>query len=123
MPSFAGITFSEGEKIDLLINGIHVHVVTDATLSWLDADGVEHVGTIRTKFKKGNFPRESAELAACLLFKALEVAHPKTIVDPLLCLCFDPFRQRFVPALNLDRNMARAEEIARMIASRGDLAA
>ena len=70
MPSFSGITFSEGEKIDLVVCGIHVHVVTDATLSWLDTDGVEHIGTIKTKF-----------------------------------------------------NMARAEEIARMIASRGDLAA
>lgn len=123
MPSFSGITFSEGEKIDLVVCGIHVHVVTDATLSWLDTDGVEHIGTIKTKFKKGNFPRESAEMAACLLFKAMDVAHPKAIVDPYLCLCFDPFRQQFVPALNMDRNMARAEEIARMIASRGDLAA
>ena len=123
MPPFAGITFSAGEKIDLLVGGVHVHVVTDATLSWLDADGIEHVGTIKTKFKKGNFPRESAEMAACLLVKAEEVAHPKAIIDPLLCLCFDPFRQRFVPAMNMDRNMARAEEIARMIASRGDLAA
>lgn len=123
MPSFVGITFSAGEKIDLVVGGIHVHVVTDATLSWLDADGVEHIGTIKTKFKKGNFPRESGEMAACLLFKAVKEAHPDAIVDPLLCLCFDPFRQRFIPAMNMDRNMARAEEIARMIASRGDLAA
>lgn len=123
MPSFAGITFSAGEKIDLLVGGIHVHVVTDATLSWLDANGVEHIGTIKTKFKKGNYPRESAEMAACLLAKAMEEAHPTAIVDPFHCLCFDPFRKRFVQASNLDRNFSRAEEIARMIASRGDLAA
>ena len=123
MPSFAGITFSPGEKVDLSVGGIHVNVVTDATLSRLDANGVEHIGTIKTKFKKGNFPRESAEMAACLLAKAMEAAHPTAIVDPLLCLCFDPFRQRFVPAMNMDRHIARAEEIARMIASRGDLAA
>ena len=123
MPSFLGITFSPGEKVDLSVGGIPINVVTDATLSRLDANGVEHIGTIKTKFKKGNYPRESAEMAACLLAKAMEAAHPTAIVDPLLCLCFDPFRQRFVSAKERDRHLARAEEIAKMIASRGDLAA
>jgi hypothetical protein len=123
MPSFSGITFSPGEKVDLAIGGIIVHIVTDATLSWLDANGAQHIGTIKTKLKKGNYPRESAEMSACLLDRAMHVAHPEAIIDPMHCLCFDPFRQRFVSAVNMDRHMERAEEIARMIASRGDLAA
>ena len=122
MPSFAGITFSPGESVELPIGGILVKVTTEATLSKVDANGIEHIGTVKTKLKKGYYPHESAEMAACLLAKAMVVAHPDAIVDPLFCLCFDPFRQQFVPALNMDRNMARAEEIARMIASRGDLA-
>ena len=122
-PAFPNIIFDRGETIDLNIGGIILHVVTDATLSWTDVDGVVHVGAIKTKIKKGNYSRESAEMVACLLEEAMRVMHPDAVVDPQLCLCYDVFRQRLVPAFNLSQNLERAQRVAEMIASRGDLAA
>ena len=122
-PVFPNVSFEKGETIDLHLGGIIIHAVTDATLSWTDVDGVKHVGAIKAKIKKGNYPREYAEMAASLLAKALMSRHPDDIVEPQLCLCYDVFRQRLVPAHNLSRNLERARRIAEMIASRGDLAA
>lgn len=123
MPTFPGVSFEEGEAIDLNLGGITLHVVTDATLTWIDANDVKHVGAIKSKIKKRIFPRESAEMAASLLAKAMMEKHPDAIVDPHLCLCYDVFRQRLVPANNLSRNLEDALKIAEMIASRGGLAA
>lgn len=122
-PVFPNVTFEKGETINLHIGGIIIHVVTDASLLWTDADGVKHVGAIKAKIKKGNYPRDFAEMAASLLAKALMSRHPDAVVEPQLCLCYDVFRQRLVPAHNLSRNLEWARRIAEMIASRGDLAA
>lgn len=123
VPAFTGVSFEKGEKIDLPIGGIVLHVVTDATLSRIDSNGIKHYGAIKAKIKKGNYPREYAEMAACLIAKALRIKHPDAIIDPLLCFCFDVFRQRFVPARNLVRNLEVALQIAEIISSKGDLAA
>ena len=122
-PAFSGVSFEKGEKIDLPIGGIVLHVVTDATLSWVDSNGIRHYGAIKAKIKKGNYPRESAEMASCLIAKALKEKHPDAIIDPMSCLCFDVFRQRLVPASNLSRNFEEALQIAAIISSKDDLAA
>ena len=123
IPDFKGITFEKGEKIDLSFGGVVLTVVTDATLSWVDSNGHRHIGAIKAKVKKGAFPRESAEMAACLVAQALKARYPDAIVDPIHCYCFDVFRQRLIPASNMSRNLELALEIAEMIASKGDLAA
>lgn len=123
IPAFKGVSFEKGEKIDLPIGGIILHVVTDATLSWIDSNGIRHYGAIKAKIKKSNYPRESAEMAACLIAKALKEKHPDAVVEPMLCLCFDVFRQRLVPASNMTRNLEDALRIAEIISSKGDLAA
>ena len=122
-PAFPDVTFEKGETIDLHLAGIIIHVVTDATLLWTDVDGVKHLGAIKVKLRKGNYPREAAEVAACLLAKAMMDRHPDAVVDPQLCLCYDVFRQRLVPARELSQNLIGARRIAEMIASREDLAA
>ena len=123
IPILKGGSFEKGERIDLPICGICLRVVTDATLSWVDANGNRHIGAIKAKVKKGVFSRESSEMTACLVAEALKVKYPDAIVDPLHCYCFDVFRQRLIPASNMSRNLEVANEIAEMIASRGDLAA
>ena len=123
IPVFKGITFEKGEKIDLSFGGVVLSVVTDATLSWVDSNGHRNVGAIKAKVKKGAFPRESAEMAACLIAQALKAKYPDAIVDPIHCYCFDVFRQRLIPAGNMSRNLELALKIAEMIASKGDLAA
>ena len=123
IPDFKGVSFEKGEKIDLAMGGIVIRVVTDATLSWVDANGIRYIGAIKAKVKKGLFPREASEMTACLVAQALKAKHPDVIVDPLHCFCFDVFRQRLVPASNLSRNLEVAKEIAEIIASMGDLAA
>lgn len=123
IPSFPNVSFEKGETIDLQLGGIILHVVTEARLSWTDAKGVLHIGAIKSKIKKSNYSRESAEMAACLLAKAMMVKHPEAIVDPHLCLCYDVFRQRIASASNLSKNLEEAIRIAEKIASREDLAA
>ena len=123
VPAFTGVSFEKGEKIDLPIGGIVLHVVTDATLLRVDSNGIKHYGAIKAKIKKGNYPREYAEMAACLIAKALRIKYPDAIIDPMLCLCLDVFRQRLVPASNLSRNLEEALRVAEMISSKGDLAA
>lgn len=123
IPDFKGISFEKGEKIDLPFGGIVIRVATDATLSWVDANGNRYMGAIKAKVKKGLFPREASEMTACLVAQALKAKHPDTIVDPLLCYCFDVFRQKLIPASNMLRNLEVAKEIAEIIASMGDLAA
>lgn len=123
IPDFKEVSFEKGEKIDLPLGGIVIHVVTDATLSWVDSHGIRYIGAIKAKVKKGLFPREASEMTACLVAKALKAKHPDSVVDPLLCYCFDVFRQRLVPASNMPRNLQVAKEIAEIIASMGDLAA
>lgn len=91
--------------------------------TWVDANGNRYMGAIKAKVKKGLFPREASEMTACLVAQALKAKHPDTIVDPLLCYCFDVFRQKLIPASNMLRNLEVAKEIAEIIASMGDLAA
>ena len=122
VPVLKGITFEKGEKITLPIGGIVLQVVTDATLSWVDTYGNRHLGAIKAKVKKGNFPRELSEMTSCLIAQAMKTKHPDAIIDPIHCYCLDVFRQRFVPANNLLHNLGLALEIAERIASRGDLA-
>lgn len=123
IPDFKGVSFEKGEKIDLPIGGIVIRVVTDATLTWVDANGIRYIGAIKAKVKKGLFPREASEMTASLVVQALKAKHPDVIVDPLHCFCFDVFRQRLTPASNMSRNLEIAKEIAEIIASMGDLAA
>ena len=122
-PVLPDVRFDKGETIDLDLLGVHLHVVTDATLSWIDVDGVKHIGAIKVKIRKSNYTRECAQMSACLLAKALMAKHPDAFIDPTLCFCYDVFRQRLVPASNMSRNLEVAREIAEMIASHGDLAA
>ena len=122
-PALPDVHFDKGETIDLDLLGVHLHVVTDATLSWTDGDGVKHIGAIKTKIRKSNYTRECAQMSACLLAKALSAKYSDAIIDPTLCFCYDVFRQRLVPASNMSRNLEVAQEIAEMIASHGDLAA
>lgn len=122
-PVFPDVHFEKGETIDLVLAGTHIHVVTDATLSWTDEKGVKHVGAIKTKIRKSVYTRETAQMVACLVAKSLLEQHADAVVDPTLCLCYDVFRQRLVPAGNLSRNLEVALEVAEMIAARGDLAA
>ena len=122
-PALPDVRFDKGETIDLDLLGVHLHVVTDATLSWTDVDGVKHIGAIKTKIRKSNYTRECAQMSACLLAKALLARYPDAFIDPTLCFCYDVFRQRLVPASNMSQNLEVAQEIAEMIASHGDLAA
>jgi hypothetical protein len=122
-PVFPGISFERGETIDLHLGGVVIHVVTDAVLSWTDSDGVKHVGAIKSKIRKSDYPREYAEMAACLLVKAMRAKHPDAVVNPQRCFCFDVFRQRLVPANNLERNLDDALRVAEMFSPRGDIAA
>ena len=123
IPDFKGVSFGKGEKIDLHLGGIVIRVVTDATLSWVDANGIRYIGAIKAKVKKSPFPREASEMTSCLVAQALKAKYPDAIVDPLHCFCFDVFRQRLIPTSNMSRNLEVAKEIAERIASMGDLAA
>ena len=66
---------------------------------------------------------EDAEMAACLMYKALQQQYPDAIVERNLCLCFNPFTKRMVGANNIDLNYAKALAIARLLSGTGDVAA
>ena len=123
VPPFNGISFEKGETIVLPFGGIVLRIALDAVLNWVDANGIKHVGAIKAKIKKGTFLLESGEMAACLIAIALKVQYPEAAVDPHLCYCYDLFRQRLIPAVNLQANLDTAKRVAEWIAARGDLAA
>lgn len=118
-----GISFAKGETMDLPLGGIVLHIATDAILTWVDASGTKHIGAVKAKIRKGNFPRESVEMAASLIAEALKAKYPDAIIDSRMCFCLDVFRQRLVPAVNMSRNLDDAFRVAELISSRKNLAA
>lgn len=123
VPHVKGISFERGVTIVLPFGGIILRIALDAVLIWVDDNGIKHVGSIKAKIKKGTFLRESGEMAACLIAVALKFQYPDAVVDPHLCYCYDLFRQRLIPALNMRANLDLAMRVAEWIASIGDLAA
>lgn len=122
-PSLPGVRFEHRPSYIFKIGGLSLKVSYDAFLSFRDKDGKNHLGAIKAKIKKDGFMHEDAEMAACLMYKALQQQYPDAIVERNLCLCFNPFTKRMVGANNIDLNYAKALAIARLLSGTGDVAA
>ena len=122
-PSLPGVRFEHRSSYIFMFAGLPLKVSYDVFLSFRDKDGKYHLGAIKTKLKKDGFMTEDAEMAACLMYKALQQQFPNAIIERNLCLCFTPFTKRMIAANNVESNYAKALAIARLLSGTGGVAA
>lgn len=107
----------------IMFHGIELDVNPDALIIWMDAEGRNHVGTIKSKLKKSTFRQEEAVMIACMLKRYLHILFPGDIVEDSLCICYDIFRARFYGPMNYSKNLALAANFAELISITGHHAA
>lgn len=122
-PSLPGVRFEHRPSYIFKLGGLLIKVSYDAFLSFSDKDGKYHLGAIKAKLKKDGFMTEDAEMAACVMYKALQQQFPDAIIERNLCLCFNPFTKRMIAANNVETNYAKALAVARLLSGMGDVAA
>ena len=107
----------------IMFHGIELDVNPDALIIWLDSDGKKHVGAIKSKLKKSVFRQEEAVMISCMLKCYIHTLFPDDIVEDVLCICYDVFRNRFYGPMNYSKNLALAIEFAERIRIMGYYAA
>ncbi len=120
---FSGKTFLKPAAKSVPFYGIDLDVNPDAIIMWKDANGMFHVGAIKTKLKKTAFNKEEATMIACMIKYYLESLFPEYVVEDDYCICYDAFRSKMYSVNNYTKNLIVASALAQRIAMMAPVAA
>ena len=118
-----GKTFIKPAAKSVPFYGIELEVNPDAIILWKDAQGMFHVGAIKTKLKKTAFKKEEATMIACMIKYFLETLFPEYVVEEDYCICYDAFRSKMYSANNYTKILIVASALAQRIAMMAPVAA